>query len=385
MKLVGKDLEQATQLLGRAPNIVEQAILSTMWSEHCSYKSSKAILKKYFKPEGEGVLVGIGEDAGIVSLGEFDGEHYGLAVAHESHNHPSQVLPIEGAATGVGGVVRDVCCMGAEVVGVLNSLHFGTDQQSPFVSEIANKVVKGVSDYANPLGVPVLGGETIFHSSYNDNCLVNVAAVGLIKASDIVHSYVPKCAEHIPYELILLGKSTDSTGLGGASFSSATLDTENDIQNIGAVQVHDPFMQRVLSEAIKTVLEDAKEKSIEIGFKDLGAGGISCAASEIAAHSGFGCEIFLDHVNVISDKLPPDVIACSETQERFCLAVPSDYSHRVLEIVNEQFQMSHMYPNAGAAVIGKVVNDPSFVLYFKGEKVSDLDEKHKEWSRKLSG
>lgn len=372
MKLNGNDLKQAQLLLGRDPNIVEQAILSTMWSEHCSYKSSKSILKTYFKGGGRDVLIGIGEDAGVVSLGDFNGETYGVVVAHESHNHPSQVLPIEGAATGVGGVVRDVCCMGAEIIGVLNSLHFGIDPASPFVNEIAQKVVQGVSDYANPLGVPVLGGETIFHSSYNENCLVNVAAVGLVKASKVVHSFVPKCAATVPYDLILLGKSTDATGFGGASFSSATLDSANEMDNIGAVQVHDPFMQRVLTEAIKAVLNDAHDHHIEIGFKDLGAGGISCAASEIAAHSGFGCHIHLDAVNVVSDSLPPHIIACSETQERFCLAVPREYSATVLSIVNDQFEMANMYPNAGAAIIGHVVNEQSFVLFYNQEKVSDL-------------
>jgi phosphoribosylformylglycinamidine synthase II len=374
MPLSPSDLEKAKQLLNREPTVVERHIFDTMWSEHCSYKSSKDILKKYLPTKGSEVALGIGEDAGIIRFTQHEGKQYCLAISHESHNHPSQILPVEGAATGVGGVVRDVYCMGADVMGVLNSLHFGIDRKgnNPLVDDIAQNVVLGVSDYANPLGVPVMGGETLFHESYNDNCLVNVAAIGLVEESKIIRSKAPKEAATEPYDVILVGKSTDTTGFGGASFSSATLDKENESLNIGAVQIHDPFLKRVLVESIKAVLDTVEKNNILIGFKDLGAGGISCATSEIAAAGGFGVVVNLDDVNVVFDNLPAEVIACSETQERFCLVVPRHFSSTVLKIFNEDFALPKIYPHAGAVVIGHITNEPEYVLMHKGVCVCRL-------------
>ncbi len=373
MTLSQSDLTAIHDLLDRSPTDVEYHIFDAMWSEHCSYKSSKVVLKAHLPVTGSEVALGIGEDSGIVRFHHHEGRQYCIAVSHESHNHPSQILPIEGAATGVGGVVRDVYCMGADVVGVLNSLHFGVseDPQS-VVHTIAKNVVLGVSDYANPLGVPVLGGETLYHPSYNDNCLVNVAALGLIDEADIIHSYAPADAATNPYDVILFGKSTDATGFGGASFSSATLDQENDVQNVGAVQVHDPFMKRVVVEGIKALVKVVKESGVKIGFKDLGAGGISCAASEIAVGGGFGVDITLDHVNVAVQGLKPEVIACSETQERFCLVVPRSFSSTVLDIFNHQFALPELYPNAGAAVIGHVIPEKRFIVRYQNQVVADL-------------
>ena len=374
MALSEKDKKEIKEIIGREPSAVELIIFDTMWSEHCSYKSSKKLLKKYLPTHGSEVLLGIGEDSGIIKWTEFEGKTYGIVLSHESHNHPSQILPIEGAATGVGGVVRDVYCMGADVLGVLNSLHFGVnnDGKSPIVEEIAEKVVEGVSDYANPLGVPVLGGETLYHPSYNDNCLVNVAAVGLVDADDIIHSYVPKEAKDEAYDVILIGKSTDATGFGGASFSSGTLDSEDSTTNIGAVQVHDPFLKRVLVEAIKALFVHLKEHNISAGFKDLGAGGIACAASELAVGGGFGVDVNLDLVNVAIEDLPSEVVSCSETQERFCLVVPKKNSESILDIFNKQFALPSIYPNAGAVVIGSINNGDRFKLIRNNEVVCDL-------------
>ncbi|RAP32109.1 phosphoribosylformylglycinamidine synthase subunit PurL [Candidatus Marinamargulisbacteria bacterium SCGC AG-414-C22] len=374
MALSEQEKKDIKQLLGRDPSTVEYYIFDTMWSEHCSYKSSKSTLKQ-LPTKGSEVALGIGEDSGIIRFHQHNGKQYCIAISHESHNHPSQILPIEGAATGVGGCVRDVYCMGADVIGVLNSLHFGipeSNNSSSLVDEIAEKVVHGIADYGNPLGVPVLGGETLYHESYNDNCLVNVAALGLLTEDNIVHSYVPKNAEHEQYDIILFGKPTDATGFGGASFSSATLDDEDEMTNLGAVQVHDPFLKRVLAEAIKVLLQRVKEKDIEIGFKDLGAGGISCAASEIAVGGGFGVEINLDQVNVAFKNLAPEVIACSETQERFCLAVPSHFSKEAIAIFNEEFDIPKLYPHGGAAVIGKVTKEKTFKIYHQNSLVCDL-------------
>ena len=373
MALSKDDIDAIRSLIGREPSIVEHHIFDTMWSEHCSYKSTKPVLKR-LPTSGSEVALGIGEDSGIIRFTKVNGKQYCLAVSHESHNHPSQILPVEGAATGVGGVVRDVYCMGADVIGVLNSLHFGINRsgQDDIVEEIAEKVVLGVADYGNPLGVPVLGGETLYHESYNDNCLVNVAALGLLAEEDIIHSYVPKEAEFEPYDLILFGKSTDATGFGGASFSSATLDKEDESTNIGAVQVHDPFLKRVLVEGIKTLMAIVKEQDVKIGFKDLGAGGISCAASEIAVSGGFGVRIDLDQVNCAISNLAPEIIACSETQERFCLAVPSSFSKTVLDVFNKQYALPKLYPKSGAVVIGQVTKEKQFVMTYRSETVCDL-------------
>jgi len=372
MKLSPSDLNQIENLLGRKPTQVELYIFDTMWSEHCSYKSTKSTLKKYLPTKGSEVALGIGEDSGIIRFTKFDGKQYCIAISHESHNHPSQVLPVEGAATGVGGVVRDVYCMGADVIGVLNSLHFGINKEGkdPIVDEIAKRVVHGVSDYANPLGVPVLGGETLYHESYNENCLVNVAALGILDEADIIHSYVPKIAETEPFDVILIGKSTDATGFGGASFSSATLDAQT--QNIGAVQVHDPFLKRVIVEALKELFKRIKARKIPVGLKDLGAGGISCATSEIAAAGGFGVTVDLDKVNVAFDGLSPEVIACSETQERFCIVVPQWFTQEVLDLFNIEFEMPKLYHNAGAAVIGQVTKDPIYTLIHQGQIVTSI-------------
>ncbi|MFA5878726.1 MAG: phosphoribosylformylglycinamidine synthase subunit PurL [Candidatus Margulisiibacteriota bacterium] len=374
MNLTKEDKLAIEALLERTPSLLEEYIFDTMWSEHCSYKSSKDVLKKYLPTKGSNVLLGIGEDAGIVKFAEHEGKKYGIVMAHESHNHPSQVLPIEGAATGVGGIVRDVYCMGADVIGVLDSLHFGldTDGTNYHVDEIAEGVVAGVSDYANPLGVPVLGGETIYHESYNDNCLVNVGALGILEEDEIIHSRVPDDAKNVPYVLILVGKSTDSTGFGGASFASATLDSDNEIKNVGAVQAHDPFLKRVLAEAIKDMFKVVKKEGIKIGFKDLGAGGIACASSEIAAANNFGVKITLENVNISNPDLLPQVIACSETQERFCIAVPKDKAEIFLNIFNKKFELPSIYYKAGAVIIGEVSNEPFYDIYYQNELICHL-------------
>lgn len=373
MNLSQADLNKIKSMIGRQPTTVESYIFDTMWSEHCSYKSTKPILKQ-LPTTGRDVALGIGEDAGIIRFTKHNGKQYCLAVSHESHNHPSQILPIEGAATGVGGVVRDVYCMGADVIGVLNSLHFGIDQKgdNPIIDDITADVVKGVSDYANPLGVPVLGGETLYHESYNDNCLVNVAGIGLVIENDIIHSFAPDKARDELYDVILLGKSTDATGFGGASFSSTTLDDQDQQLNMGAVQVHDPFLKRVLVQAIRAILDYVKTNQVEIGFKDLGAGGIACATSEIASANQFGVRIQLEDVNCSIDGLAAEVIACSETQERFCLVVPKTHTQAILDIVNQQFALPELYPQAGAAVIGQIITEPRYIIQHNGETVCDL-------------
>jgi phosphoribosylformylglycinamidine synthase len=359
--------------IGRDPTPVEARLFDILWSEHCSYKSSRPILKR-FPTEGPEVLIGPGEDAGVVHLGVHQGERWALVVGHESHNHPSQVLPVEGAATGVGGIVRDVFCMGAEVVGVLDALRFG-DPQGPAavkVRDIAQGVVEGIMEYGNALGVPNLGGDVFFDRSFDDNCLVNVVAIGVCKEARIIRSRAPAGARTAEHVLILVGKPTDRTGFGGASFASAGLDADRAHEQKGAVQVHDPFLKRVLFEATSAVFELTATRGIEIGFKDLGAGGLACAAVELAAAAGMGMAVDLSAVPVDEPGHPPEVIACAETQERFALIVPADLAPEILAIYNQEFELPALYPGAGAAVVGKVLAEDRFLLRHRKAVVGDL-------------
>lgn len=360
-------------LVGRDPTVVELFIFDIMWSEHCSYKSSKAVLKRYLPTDGNRVILGPGEDAGVVRLAEAGGRKYVLVVAHESHNHPSQILPVEGAATGIGGIVRDVYCMGADVVGVMDALRFGDPDgpNSETVREIASGVVRGIWEYANALGVPNVGGDVFFSPGYDDNCLVNVIAIGVAEEEDIIRSRVPEEAAEQPYDLIIVGKPTDRSGLGGATMASRKLD-EGSMADIGAVQIHDPFLKRVLTEATKAVLAETRRRGIKIGFKDLGAGGIACAVSEIVDRGGFGAILHLDRCHLAFEDIEPHAVACSETQERYCLAVPADFSDAVLRIYNQDFELPHIYKGAGASVVGKVTAARDVIMYWRGEVVANL-------------
>jgi phosphoribosylformylglycinamidine synthase len=366
LRLTAAEARHLTHLIGRNPTKVEATIFDIMWSEHCSYKSSRHLLKKHLPTEAANVVLGPGEDAGIIKLCEHGGESYCLVVAHESHNHPSQVMPFEGAATGIGGIVRDVYCMGADVYAVMDALRFGDPhgKHKNKVREVASGVVSGIWQYGNALGVANMGGDVCFDSCYDENCVVNVIAMGVVKERDIVRSRVPAAAAHEDYDLILLGKPTDASGFGGAAFASDVLDSGELSESKAAVQVPDPFLKRILAEANKKMLELAQSRGLEIGFKDLGAGGIACATSEIAAAGGFGALIDLSRVPVEVPKagrgLPPEVIICSETQERFVLAVPSSVTPEILHIYNEEYELPHIYHGARAAVIGSVTRDGEY-------------------------
>lgn len=360
------------ELLRRDPTRVEATIFDTMWSEHCSYKSSRWALKEYLPTQSPWVILGPGEDAGVVKLGTHEGLDYALVIAHESHNHPSQVVPVEGAATGIGGIVRDVACMGAEVIGVMDALRFG-DPDGPraaSVREIVRGVVDGIWQYGDALGVPNVGGDVYFSSRFDENCLVNVVSLGLVRADRIVRSRVPEEARREPYVLVLIGKPTDETGFGGASFASAILE-ENAEGQRGRVQVPDPFLKRVLLEANRAALDWLHRERVVFGFKDLGAGGIACASSELAAAGGFGMDVDLDRVPVEREGYPSEVIACSETQERFALVVPERVADRVLEIYDVDFALPEVYHGARAAVVGRVRSDSRYRIERGGRPVCD--------------
>lgn len=372
--------------LNRDPTLAEAFFFDVSWSEHCSYKSSRTLLKEYLPPLPEHVLLGPGEDAGVVSLGVWNGEEWTLVLAHESHNHPSQVLPVEGAATGIGGVVRDVYCMGADVIGVLDPLRFG-DPDGPnaeSVRAILRGVVQGIAEYGNALGVPNLGGEVAFHPGFDENCLVNVVAFGVAPRRRILRSRVPELARTRPYVLVLVGKPTDATGLGGASFASQLLDEAEAIENRGAVQIHDPFLKRVLVEGMKEAWEWLEQSGLEVGCKDLGAGGLAGASSELVFAADFGAEIDLDQVPRGVPGLLPHEVLCAETQERFVWAIPEEHAEEFCAIWNDRYELGRIYPEAAARVVGRVLSEPVYRCSAGGAPVLDLKKQWIEETPRLS-
>ncbi|NUQ01241.1 MAG: phosphoribosylformylglycinamidine synthase subunit PurL, partial [Armatimonadetes bacterium] len=372
------EARRLAELLGRNPTLTELHIFNAEWSEHCSYKSSKPTLREFLPTAGPTVIQGPQEDAGILLLSETgDGDRWGIVIAHESHNHPSQVLPVEGAATGIGGIVRDVDCMGAHVVAAADPLRFGDPlgKNADRTRWIVAGVVDGIWQYANALGVPNLGGDVFFDAGYDDNCLVNVVALGMVRESRIIHSRVPAEAHDEPYDLVLVGKPTDDSGFGGAAFSSMTLDEEDEATNRGAVQVPDPFLKNVLlmHKANEAVREAAFAAGVKVGMKDLGAAGIACSTSELCASGGFGARIDLDLVHVALPGLLAEVIAVAETQERYVWAVPRHFTPTVLRIYNEEWELPQVYDGAQATVIGEVISEPRYVVSHQGEVVCDAN------------
>ncbi len=355
--------------LGRIPTDTELFAFDAQWSEHCSYKSSRHFLSR-LPVEGPTVMQGPAEDAGILYLGRWAGARYGIVIAHESHNHPSQVVPFEGAATGVGGIVRDVLCMGAEVIGIADPLRFGR-LEDPHCRYVAQSVVDGIAAYGNAIGVPNLGGDVYIDDSFDDNVLVNVVALGLIKENEIIHSHAPP--DSIGYDIVLVGKATDRSGFGGASFSSLTLDDADAEANKGAVQVPDPFLKNVIMRASYRVFAEVRKLGIAVGYKDLGAGGFAGCSAELCASGGVGAEVELDRVPVSQADLPPAVIAIGETQERLCWIVPPSFTPLLLSIYNEEFSLPRISRSAAAAIVGKVVEGSRYVARHRGEVVMDVD------------
>ncbi len=364
------ELQRIAQRLGREPSPVELQAFNAQWSEHCSYKSSRHHLKR-LPTSGAAVVLGPGEDAGALHLGMHDGDRFSVVVAHESHNHPSQIVPFEGAATGVGGIVRDVLCMGADVIAVADSLRFGrVDNACTHPRHVAQGVVDGIGAYGNAIGVPNIAGDAYFDEGFEENCLVNVVALGLVKEADLIHSYAPKGAQD--WAIVLVGKATDPSGFGGASFSSVTLDTTATRVDKGAVQVPDPFLKNVLMRASYRVFSLLRAQKIVAAFKDLGAGGIMGCSAEITSHGGYGAEIDLDRVNVAIDGMPPEMLAVGETQERLLWILPPDIAPEVVRIYNEEFTLPEVAYNARATVIGRVTAQPHYVMRHRGEIVMDV-------------
>jgi phosphoribosylformylglycinamidine synthase II len=355
-------------ILKRPPTLAELVLWSIQGSEHCSYKSSRKHLKTLVT-DGPNVILGAKEDAGIVEVArDQEGRRYGVVMSHESHNHPSQIVPYEGAATGVGGNVRDVSCMGAEVIAVADGLRFG-DISREKTSWIQSGVVAGIAGYGNPIGVPNLAGDVYFDPGYNENCLVTVVTLGVVRDDHVIHSYAPKNAENHVY--ILVGKPTDNSGFGGASFASTDLVAENQEQNKGAVQEPNAFLKRHLLKANNALFAILREQNLidQVGFKDLGAGGVACASVEIAEAAGLGAEIDLEKVPTSMAHLHPSVILCSETQERFMWVVPPHLVDLILTHYNQTFALPDISFGAQAKVVGKIRTDGLYVVNYHGQEI----------------
>ncbi len=371
---IGLTVDEARKIetiLGRAPTLTEAVIWGIQGSEHSSYRSSKPFLMA-LPTKAPNVILGPVEDAGVIEIARDGKDRWGLVMSHESHNHPSQIVPYEGAATGIGGNVRDVCCMGAKVLACLDSLRFGNPKNNE-ARLIANEVIRGIAGYGNPIGVPNLGGDVRFESSFDDNCLVNVLTVGIVKESELIHSYAPDEAAEVGYDIITVGKPTDNSGMGGASFASIELDEKEKEVNKSAVQEPNPFLKRHLLASTYNLFKLLKEmgKLDKVGFKDMGAGGNMCATVELVAKKGFGAEIDLEKIPVSMENLHPSVIACSETQERFTWACHPDLTQMILDHYNEKWELGSVAEGARAALVGKVTKNDHYVLLFKGEKVCD--------------
>ena len=355
-------LKIQNDMLGRAPSLAELILFSIQGSEHCSYKSSRNHLKQ-FTTEGPDVVLGAKEDAGVVAVAtDNDGHRWCIVMSHESHNHPSQIVPYEGAATGVGGNVRDVLCMGAEVIACTDSFRFG-DIKNNKTKWIHDGVVAGIAGYGNPLGIPNIGGDLYYHEGYNENCLVTLVTLGIVREDHIIHSYAPKDADG--YDLILIGKPTDNSGFGGASFASLELEEEKKEQNKGAVQEPNAFLERHLLKSSYALFDILKEKDLinDIGFKDLGAGGVACASVELAETSGYGSEVWMDKIHIGMDGLHPSIYLCSETQERFMWVCSPELTPFILEHYNKVFDLPGVSDGAQASVVGKIRNNGQYIVH----------------------
>ncbi|MCH7955087.1 MAG: phosphoribosylformylglycinamidine synthase subunit PurL, partial [Candidatus Marinimicrobia bacterium] len=344
--LTEAEFEEIKSILGRVPNYTELGIFSVMWSEHCSYKSSIAELKKLPK-EGKRILSGAGEEnAGLVDIGD------GIAVAFkiESHNHPSAIEPYQGAATGVGGIMRDIFTMGARPIASLNSLRFGP-LDSAKNRYLLDGVVRGIGDYGNCMGVPTVAGEIYFDPHYEGNPLINAMTVGIVKHNNTASAI----AKGEGNSVMLLGSSTGRDGIHGATFASVELSEESE-EKRPAVQVGDPFTEKLLLEA---VLELTKQNLL-IGMQDMGAAGIICSSAEMAEKGGVGMEIDLSKVPLREKGMIPYEILLSESQERMLLVVRKGKDREVLNIA-EKWELN-------CVKIGKVITGTELKFKMDGKE-----------------
>ncbi len=337
--LTKEEYELIVQLMGREPNYEELSLFGVMWSEHCSYKNSRAQLKK-FPTTGPQVIQGPGENAGVVSVG--DG--LGVAFKMESHNHPSAIEPYQGAATGVGGIIRDIFAMGARPIASLNSLRFGRLDNNR-TRHLLSGVVAGIAGYGNCMGIPTVGGEACFHPAYQGNPLVNAMCVGLVDADKIFKG----AATGVGNIVMVVGARTGRDGIKGASFASEELN-DADADKRPNVQVGDPFMEKLLLEATLEILE----QGLVVGLQDLGAAGLTSSASEMAGRAGNGLYIDIEKVPLREEGLKPWEIMLSESQERMLLVVLPDKVPAIQKIFDKW--------DLTAAAIGEVTGDGHFTV-----------------------
>jgi phosphoribosylformylglycinamidine synthase II len=347
------EYESIREILGRRPTSSELAMYSVMWSEHCSYKSSKVHLRQFGTkvPKNDSMLVGIGENAGVVDIG------HGWAVTFkvESHNHPSYVEPYQGAATGIGGIVRDIISMGARPVAVMDPLRFG-DPENPDTRRVLTGIVSGIGGYGNCLGLPNIGGEIVFDPSYQGNPLVNALCVGTMKHEDI---HLAK-ATGLGNAVILYGARTGGDGIGGVSvLASETFDADGPTKR-PSVQVGDPFMEKLLIECTLEVLH----AGLVEGIQDLGGAGISCATSELASNGEGGMHVWLDRVLLRDSTLSPEEILMSESQERMCAVVEPAKIDAFMAVCKKW--------DVEAVVIGEVNNSGRLTVEWHGEEIVNV-------------
>src|SRR3954463_11461463 len=348
--LLPEEFEKIKSILGRTPNFTEVSIFSVMWSEHCSYKNSIPWLTTLPK-DGPHMLAKAGEEnAGLVDIG--DG--LGCCFKIESHNHPSALEPYQGAATGVGGINRDIFTMGARPIAQLNSLRFG-DIKSPKTQWLIKGVVKGIGDYGNAFGIPTVGGEVFFDECYNVNPLVNAMSVGIVKHGETVSA----TSYGVGNPVFIVGSSTGKDGIAGAAFASKDL-TEDSAKDLPSVQVGDPFQEKLLLEA---TLEVIKTGAV-VGMQDMGAAGITCSTSEMSAKGEHGMEIWLDKVPTRQANMQPFEILLSESQERMLIVVKKGREKEV-EKVFEKWDLN-------CEVIGKVTDTKRLKYFMNGELVADV-------------
>lgn len=349
MGVTDEEFAMIEEILGRLPNYTELGLFSVMWSEHCSYKNSKPVLKK-FPVTGEHVLQGPGEGAGIVDIGD------GQAVAFkiESHNHPSAIEPYQGAATGVGGIIRDVFSMGARPIAILNSLRFG-ELDNARTKYLFKEVVAGIAGYGNCIGIPTVGGEIQFDPSYSGNPLVNAMCVGLIDHKDIKKGQAHGVGNTVMY----VGAKTGRDGIHGATFASEEL-TEQSDENRPAVQVGDPFMEKLLLEAcLELIQSDAL-----VGIQDMGAAGLTSSSAEMASKAGSGIEMNLDLVPQRETGMTAYEMMLSESQERMLIVVKKGREQEIVDLFSKY--------DLEAVAIGVVTDDKMLRLTHKGEVVANV-------------
>jgi phosphoribosylformylglycinamidine synthase II len=349
------EYQSIREILGRRPTSSELAMYSVMWSEHCSYKSSKIYLRQFGEKVTDEMkkhlMVGMGENAGVVDIGE------GLAVTFkvESHNHPSYIEPFQGAATGVGGIVRDILSMGARPVAVMDQLRFGAPQD-PDTARVVHGVVDGISFYGNCLGLPNIGGETVFDKVYQGNPLVNALSIGSLKHEDLQLAKATNAGDLV----ILFGARTGADGIGGVSvLASETFGDEGPTKR-PAVQVGDPFAEKVL---IECCLELFHAGAVA-GIQDLGGAGISCATSELASNGNMGMKIQLKNVLLRDESLTPEEILMSESQERMCAIVPKKHLKGFEKIVNK-WEVEY-------SVLGEVINEDRLYIDWGHEEIVNV-------------